>query len=243
MITQDSHLLFHFRMFQLFKHIIDWIKANERAKSTQIKTIRTDNGTTFKNKDLLEYTTKAGIKHELTTPYTPQQNGRIERFHQTLFNKIRSLLAHGNLPYSFWVYAALHACLLYNVTANRGNGYKTPFEVWTGNQPAINDLRVFGCLAYAHQYERDHKLAPKSKKFIHIGNGISQGTKAWKLLDPESKRIILSRDVIFIENEFPLQNQTTVNITTALTHIVDDVPAINHYEEFRIEMNILKGEF
>ena len=44
----------------------------------------------------LEETLK--IKFEFTAPYTPQQNGKIERNFQTLYGKIRAMLNWARLP-------------------------------------------------------------------------------------------------------------------------------------------------
>jgi transposase InsO family protein len=44
----------------------------------RIKKIRSDNGTEFKNSQI-EGFLEEGIKHEFSSPYTPQQNGVVER--------------------------------------------------------------------------------------------------------------------------------------------------------------------
>ena len=43
-----------------------------------------------------------GIRRELTTTYTPQQNGVSERKNRTILNMVRSLLTRGKLPTTFW---------------------------------------------------------------------------------------------------------------------------------------------
>lgn len=50
-----------------------------------------------------------------------------------------------------------------------------------------------------------HKLQPKSKKCIIIG--YIEATKGYRLYNPTTHKIVLSRDVIFNEE---LQSQTTV---------------------------------
>lgn len=47
--------------------------------SHNVKILHTDNGGEYLNKDLKEYMDKQGIVHELTSPYTSEQNGRAER--------------------------------------------------------------------------------------------------------------------------------------------------------------------
>jgi transposase InsO family protein len=44
-----------------------------------VKKIRSDNGSKFKNLQVEEFLEEKGIKHEFSAPYTPQQNGVVER--------------------------------------------------------------------------------------------------------------------------------------------------------------------
>ncbi|RVW96137.1 hypothetical protein CK203_037712 [Vitis vinifera] len=46
---------------------------------SNIQVIRTDNGSEFVNQDLKQYLNLHGIVHQITCPYTPQQNGVAER--------------------------------------------------------------------------------------------------------------------------------------------------------------------
>jgi transposase InsO family protein len=49
----------------------------------RIKKIRSDNGTKFKNSQIEGFLDEEGIKHEFSSPYTPQQNGVVERKNRT----------------------------------------------------------------------------------------------------------------------------------------------------------------
>lgn len=51
-----------------------------------ISAIRTDQGKEFLNKKVQSFLIQNGIEHKINPPYTPQHNGKIERFHQTLKN-------------------------------------------------------------------------------------------------------------------------------------------------------------
>jgi transposase InsO family protein len=51
-----------------------------------IKKIRRDNGTEFKNSQIEGFLEEKGIKHEFSSPYTPQQNGVVERKNRTLLD-------------------------------------------------------------------------------------------------------------------------------------------------------------
>jgi transposase InsO family protein len=58
----------------------------------RIKNIRSDNGTEFKNSQIEGFLEKEGIKHEFSSPYTPQQNGVVERKNRTLLDMARAVM-------------------------------------------------------------------------------------------------------------------------------------------------------
>jgi transposase InsO family protein len=57
-----------------------------------VKKIRSDNGSKFKNLQVKEYLEEEGINHEFSDPYTPQQNGVVERKNRTLIDMARTML-------------------------------------------------------------------------------------------------------------------------------------------------------
>ena len=64
----------------------------------RIKHIQSDNGTEFKNTGLDDYLDELGITHELSPPYTPQQNGVVERKNRTLVEMARTMLDEYKTP-------------------------------------------------------------------------------------------------------------------------------------------------
>ena len=67
---------------------------------------------------------------------------------------------------------------------------------WT--EPGIRHLRVFGSIAYAHvPKQRRIKFDDRSAEFVLIG--YDSRTKGYKLYDPCSDKITVSRDVDFDE--------------------------------------------
>ena len=57
-----------------------------------------------------------GIKILKSTPHTPQQNGRAERFIQTIMEKSETMRLDTSLPDSWWEFSVEHACHVYNKT-------------------------------------------------------------------------------------------------------------------------------
>jgi transposase InsO family protein len=72
--------------------------------------IRSDNGTEFKNSQIEGFLEDEGIKHEFSSPYTPQQNGVVERKNKTLLDIARTMLDEYKTPDRFWAEAINTAC-------------------------------------------------------------------------------------------------------------------------------------
>ncbi|GJU28039.1 putative ribonuclease H-like domain-containing protein [Tanacetum coccineum] len=68
----------------------DFIRQIENQLNQKVKIIRCDNGTEFKNKDVIEFCGLKGIKREYSNARTPQQNGVAERKNRTLIEAART---------------------------------------------------------------------------------------------------------------------------------------------------------
>lgn len=85
----------------------------------------------------------------------------------------------------------------------------TPEEAWNGNKPVVDHFRIFASIVYAHvSYPKRRKLDDKGEKCIFLG--VSDQSKAYKLYNLITKKIIVSRDVIFEEENFWSWNNNTV---------------------------------
>ena len=65
---------------------IEFLQELIAAAPFEIKAIRTDQGSEFVNRKVRDFLLARGIEHKVNPPYTPQHNGKIERFHQTFKN-------------------------------------------------------------------------------------------------------------------------------------------------------------
>jgi transposase InsO family protein len=68
----------------------------------KLGTLRTDHGGEFTARSFIDYCTKEGIQRHLTAPYTPEQNGVVERRNQTIMGMARSMLKAMGVPGWFW---------------------------------------------------------------------------------------------------------------------------------------------
>ena len=82
----------------------------------------------FTSVEFGEHCARRGVQRQLTAPYTPQQNGVVERRNQTVVGMARSILKAKALPSFFWGEAVHTAVHLLNRAPMRALDGKTPFE-------------------------------------------------------------------------------------------------------------------
>jgi hypothetical protein len=183
--------------FQYFKKI-KAVAETELGK--RLKVFRTDRGGEFNTIVFTAYCNEKGIKRNTTAPYTPQQNGVVERRNQTIVEMARCLLKTMKVPPRFWGEAVKVAVHILNRSPTKSLNQKTPFEAWFGRKPSVKHLRTFGCLAYAKRVGPGlSKLTDRSVSSVFLG--YEPGSKAWRVYDPMHDKLIVSRDVIFDESK------------------------------------------
>ena len=141
-----------FNKFRNFKKLV------EQETRTRIQTFRTDRRGEFFSYEFNSFCDEAGIKRHLTAPYSPQQNGVVERRNRTLIEMTRSIMKHMSIPNYLWGEATRHSTYLINRIATRVVKDRTPYEVYHGRKPNISHLKIFGCIGYA---KVDGKLVKK----------------------------------------------------------------------------------
>jgi transposase InsO family protein len=110
----------------------------------RIKNIRSDNGTEFKNSQIEGFLEEEGIKHELSSSYTPQQNGVVERKNKTLLDMARTMLDEYKTPDWFWAQAINTAGYSINRLYLHRILKKMSYDILTGKKSNVSYFRVFG---------------------------------------------------------------------------------------------------
>jgi transposase InsO family protein len=90
------------------------LRQSQNEFILRIKKIRSDNGTEFKNSQIEVFLEEEGIKHEFSSPYTPQQNDVVERKNRTLMDMARTMLEEYKASDRFWAEAINIACYSIN---------------------------------------------------------------------------------------------------------------------------------
>ncbi|KAA0046908.1 putative gag-pol polyprotein [Cucumis melo var. makuwa] len=88
-----------FGMFKRFKALV------EKESGYYIKALRSDRGGEFTSNEFKTFCAENGIRRPMTVPFTPQQNGVVERKNRTILNMARSILKCKKMPKEFWAQA------------------------------------------------------------------------------------------------------------------------------------------
>ncbi|KAK1630727.1 hypothetical protein QYE76_005042 [Lolium multiflorum] len=181
------------------REFITFAKKAQRTYESEIKAIRIDNGTEFKNYTMQEFVDDEGIKHEFSAPYTPQQNGVVERKNRTIIEMARTMLSEFNSPHNFWGEAISTAVHYSNRLFLRPLHNKTPYELLTGNKPNVMYIRVFGCKCLVKNNKG--KLGKFETRTIEgIFVGYAENSHAYRYYNRSTGTIEVSCDVVFLED-------------------------------------------
>ncbi|BET00204.1 Hypothetical protein2 [Nesidiocoris tenuis] len=109
-----------------------------------------------------------------------------------------------NLPRHLWGEAIRTAAYQLNRTPSSANGGKLPALLYHGKAD-LSRLKVFGSKAWAHILPRSaDKFDPRARPVRMVG----YNENGYRLYDPETNSIVVSRDVIFNENDYVFGNET-----------------------------------
>ena len=119
---------------------------------------------------------------------------------RTIEEMIRCMFSHSKLFKSFWGEAMRTSIDLINLSPSVPLKGDILERVWTGKDVSYDNLRVFGCKTFVHiPKDERSKLDVKAKPCIFLGYGPEEfGYMLW---DPLSKKIVISRDVVFLEDQ------------------------------------------
>lgn len=187
-------------MFSIFKTFQLQV---ENQYNKKIAIFQSDGGGEFINNSLTNHFATTGIKHIVSCPHTPEQNGIAERRHRHITKLGLSMLYQAHLPYELWVEAFYTASFLSNLLPSSVNDKMvSPFELLNGKPPVYTALRVFGsaCFPYLRPYA-ENKFDPKSLLCVFVG--YNEKYKGYRCYHPPTGRVYINRHVLFDETRLP----------------------------------------
>ncbi|GJZ74958.1 zinc finger, CCHC-type containing protein [Tanacetum coccineum] len=106
----------------------EYKKSIENELRTTLKMLRTDRGGEFTSNEFTQYCKENGIARQLTAPYSPQQNGVVERRNRTIMSTTRCMMKATNMPQNFWAEAVRHTIYILNSVPTKALEDITPYE-------------------------------------------------------------------------------------------------------------------
>nr|GEU29504.1 hypothetical protein [Tanacetum cinerariifolium] len=178
----------------------NFIKELENLVDKQVKIIKCDNGTEFKNKVMDDFCREKGIKREYSVTRTPQQNGVAERSNRTLIEAARTMLADFKLPITFWAEAVSIACYVQNRVLIVKPHNKTPYELFRGFKPALSFMRPFGChVTILNTFDNLGKFDGKSDEGFFVGYSLN--SKVFRVYNTRTRKVEENLHIGFFKNK------------------------------------------
>ncbi|GFN81858.1 Pol polyprotein [Plakobranchus ocellatus] len=193
--------------------------------------IQSDRGQQFMSQVLREFNSLTNIKHFLSSPYHPQTNGVVERFHSTPKGMLRRLAFDSPSNWCQCLNAALFA---YRCQVHTSTGY-SPFFLLYGRSPR-------GPVEILHDFMSNSNLSPETSLqyqfVIDFHNKLKAG---WQLaafalkesadksrehqsLNPRVKTVAVDEQVLVLlpssNNKLSLTLQGPFNIAKKLSPVV-----------------------
>ncbi|KAJ9544175.1 hypothetical protein OSB04_023882 [Centaurea solstitialis] len=190
------------------RSLYDLLKHSFQPK---LNFFQSDGGTEFLNHKVKSLFNDNDTFHQMSCPYTPQQNGRVERKHRHIVETGLAMMFNARVPATFWVHAFSSAVYIINRLPTKVLSSKSPFEVLFGRIPQYANFKPFGCRVYPFlRNYATHKLAPRSIPCIFVG--YNPQYKGYQCLDLDSSRTYVTPHARFNERYFPFTNMPNISL-------------------------------
>ncbi|WVZ76080.1 LOW QUALITY PROTEIN: hypothetical protein U9M48_024082 [Paspalum notatum var. saurae] len=137
LVVVDDFLWFSWVFFiefkdEVFGFVRDLILRLRNEGHKAMRAIRSDNGGEFRNSRFKNFCHDLGLEHQFSSPYTPPQNGVVERKNRTIIEMARMMLDEHRTPRHFWADAVNTACYIVNQIFLRAFLGETSYELRFG---------------------------------------------------------------------------------------------------------------
>jgi hypothetical protein len=138
------------------------------------------------------------IQRQTSAPYSSQQNGVAKCANRTIMECAKSMIFAQGLKLEFWDEVVNTTMYIKNQCPTKAIDSKIFQETWSGRKLDVFHLRVFSYKVFAHVPD-DKRTKLESMSMPCVFLGYYEGAKTYHLMCVETKKIIKSRDVVFIE--------------------------------------------
>ena len=115
-------------------------------------------------------------------------------------NMAHNMLSHKNISDDYWDEVVACSVYMLNGSPTVSVEEKIPEEAWSGTKTSVAYLIIFCYVAFSHIPDvLIRKLDKKSE--CCISTGYSEQHKVYKLYNPVTKKVVLSRDMKLLEDK------------------------------------------
>ncbi|CAI7863372.1 unnamed protein product [Closterium sp. NIES-54] len=183
--------------------LIDWIRAarlhlrESFGSDFPVLHLHSDRGGEFSSARLGAFCRAQGIRHTITLPASPQQNGIAERRIGMVMDVARTSMIHAAAPHFLWPFAVQYAAHQLNLQPRVSLPETSPTLRWTGKVGDASAFRVWESRAFVRDLSAD-KLSPRAVPCVFLG--FPPDAPGWQFYHPTSRRVLSSQDVTFDES-------------------------------------------
>lgn len=168
-----------YQFLDVLKTFIPFVQTQFSCK---LKVFQSDGGTESINHQVKKLFPENGTHHQLSCPYSPQQNGRAERKHRHVTDTGLAMLFGANVPASRWADSFTFFVHIINRLPNPVLQNKSPYELLYNSTPLYKNFKKFGCRVFPYwRPYTSHKLEIRSIECVFIGYNPQH--KGYKCLD------------------------------------------------------------
>ena len=116
--------------------------ATERIRFANSYSTHTDGGAELQPTELGKWAVPAGIRVELSSPYTPEENPVAETSNRIIFTKARALCSQGGLPWILWDELVSKTVQIVNRCHTKAVQGKTPWQAFHDDTRPNKSLHI-----------------------------------------------------------------------------------------------------
>ena len=182
---------------EVFDSIVQFINEAENLTGKRLKILRCDNGKEYLNNRIYKFARDKGLRINNCPTYVHELNGIAEWYNRTVMDMARCLLAEAKVHKRYWPEIVCTAAYLKNRILANTIERKTPFEIFFGRKPSVENLHLYGSKVFVRRLEQERVSKWDKKTDMGILLGYSEiGYRV--LLDGE---IAVARHIEVIETD------------------------------------------
>ena len=172
---------------------------NTAIPAGRVETLTSDHGGEVTSNEFQRWLKDKGIFHLTAPRQEPNYNAVIERSSAVVETMGFAMLRHASKPRSWWNLAFDYATYILDRCPRRTNQHSiTPFEAFFKEKPDLSEVKIFGCLSFAHVLPVNHQhLQPRAKRGIFVG--FDEKRRGVRVVLDGERKFSVHRSVTFYE--------------------------------------------